>query len=133
MAGSTPIYVDQGGTNMVVDTGATLTVRGTLDTAGGGSITVADGSITTAKLASNAVTKVKTGMFISSTQTGTQTMIAHGLGVNPTAANVIVAPISTAGTDTPGVYAVAIATDATNVSITVTGGALQYRVMAWAP
>ena len=166
-----PIYFEQGGQTLVVDTGGTLdTTNGTvtlgpvavgvdgIETANlqddcvttakidDAAVTtakmalvsvddtiLADDAVTTDKILDANVTKAKINMFISAEQTGTQTMIAHGLGADPTAANVIVAATDTSGTDTPGVYDVAIATDATNISVTVTGGALVYKVLAFAP
>ena len=119
-----PIYTNQGGTQMTVGSGATLTVEGTLATSGSGSITVADGSIT----------KAKTAMFISATQTGDgmNEVLAHGLGVDPTTANVFISVMDTL-TNTVGDFNAAIvSTDATNVTVNVTTGVL-YRVMAWAP
>jgi hypothetical protein len=185
-----PIRIDQGGTLMTVDTGATLTINGTLN--GGGSINVPDGSITAAKLATDAVetakikdlnvttgklallsvdtgqiaanavttakilnanvttgkiatgavtttelgaaavTKAKAKMFISGNITGdgAPQVTAHGLGVDPTTANIFFSVISTAAA---GDFAfTSLSTDATNVTVTATNTII-YRIMAWAP
>jgi hypothetical protein len=147
-----PIYTEQGGTRMVVGEGATLVIEGDLEVAGGGDIVLGDDSVTTdmlqddavttpkindlavttAKLSGGAVTKATTKMFISSDQTGTgmPQNIAHGLGVNPTTANILFSVIDTA---MAGDFAFTnLATDATNVTVTATANVV-YRVQAWAP
>jgi hypothetical protein len=190
MAANVPIYTEQGGTNMFIGDGATLTVQdggtitveagGTLD--GAGAIEVPDGSITAAKLAADsvttvkilddnvttakiaplnvtdaelaadsvitskildlnvttgklaagAVTKAKTAMFISGNNVGDgmPQVIPHGLGVDPTTANLFFSVIDTA---MAGDFAFTnIATDNMNITVTVTANVV-YRAMAWAP
>lgn len=115
-----PIYTKPGGTEMVIDTGATLTVNGTLS--GGGTITVPDGSVTTAKLANTAVTKAKSLMFVSAELTGTGSAqnVAHGLGVVPAA--VLVVPTDTSPATVGQYTAVEGSHTSTNVIVTVTTG-----------
>ncbi len=126
------IYTEQGGKRMVIGQGATLVIEGDLEVEGGGAIDVPDASITTAKLANTAVTKAKAKMFISANQVGTGAPqnIAHGLGVDPTAANVIFSVIDTAAA---GDFAFTnIATTNVNVTVTATANVV-YRVQVWAP
>jgi hypothetical protein len=101
--------------------------------AGGGAL--ADGAVTTAKLAAAAVTKAKAAVFASGqvAATGSAQNVAHGLGVAP--ALVMIVPVG--GHDngggagdyfpviTPGSHTT------TNVVVTVTAGA-KFQVLAWA-
>jgi hypothetical protein len=99
-----------------------------------GEAAVADGAVTTAKLAALAVTKAKALVFFSAevTATGASQNVAHGLGVVP--AGVLIVPTKghdgagAAGTEFPdsteGVHTT------TNVLVTVEAGA-KFKVMAW--
>lgn len=96
-----------------------------------GTSDIADGAVTSAKLATGAVTKAKTAMFVSTEQTGTGSSqnIAHGLGVTPTV--IFAAPTDTSPS-TVGVYTVTEGSHtSTNVVLTVTSGK-KFKVMAWA-
>lgn len=132
---------------MTVDTGATLTINGTLN--GAGSINVPDGSITAAKLATDAVetakikdlnvttgkiasqgvTFAKSLMFVSSEQTGDgmEQSIPHMLGVVP--AGVLIVPTDTAPATVGEYTAVEGVHTSTNVLVTVTSGK-KYKVWA---
>lgn len=95
---------------------------------------IADGSVTTAKLAASAVTKAKAGVFLSVVQfaNGGSQNVPHGLGVTPTL--VLIVPTGghngagAAGTQFPTIAA-GVHTS-TNAVATVTQGA-EYRVFAW--
>lgn len=116
-----PIRIEQGGTEMKIGDGGTLTVEsgGSIVAGGSGSITVPNGTITFAKQLA----------FISNEQTadGMAQDIAHGLGVDPAA--VLVVPSSNAGL-MDAEFDIAYVTDETNVTVTATNG-LTYYVMAW--
>jgi hypothetical protein len=93
---------------------------------------IAGGAVTTPTLAAGAVTKAKTGMFISGDTVGDgmPQVIPHGLGVDPTTANLFFSVIDTA---MAGDFAFTnIATDAMNITVTATANVV-YRVQAWAP
>lgn len=126
-----PISISQGGKQMTIGAGATLTIDGTLETGGTGSITVADGSITTAKLATNAVTFDKILVYVSESQTGTgmEQQITHGLGVVPQF--VLFMPIDTSGTMTPGTFTITAGMHtAFDILVTATDQ-LVYQIFAW--
>lgn len=96
---------------------------------------LADGSVTTAKLAAGAVTlaKAKASVSAQQTATGAAQNVAHGLAVVPAA--VLVVPV--AGHDGAGGAGVEMpvitegAHTSTNVVVTVTAGA-KFKVLAWA-
>jgi hypothetical protein len=93
---------------------------------------ILDLNVTTGKLAAGAVTKAKTAMFISGNTVGDgmPQVIPHGLGVDPTTANLFFSVIDTA---MAGDFAFTnIATDNMNITVTVTANVV-YRAMAWAP
>jgi hypothetical protein len=146
------IRIDQGGNRMVIGPDATLVIEGDLEVAGGGEIVLGDDSVTTdmlqddavttpkindlavttAKLSGGAVTKATSKIFISGDTVGDgmPQVIPHGLGVNPTTANLFFSVISTAAA---GDFAFTnIATDATNITVTATA-TITYRVWAIAP
>lgn len=101
--------------------------------AGGGAL--ADGAVTTAKLAAAAVTKAKAAVFASGqvSATGSAQNVAHGLGVIP--ALVMIVPVG--GHDNGGgagdYFPVVTAGShtSTNVVATVTAGS-KFQVFAWA-
>lgn len=100
-----------------------------------GEAAIADGAVTTIKLAAAAVTKAKAAVFVSTEQTatGASQNVAHGLGVVPAA--VLVVP--TAGHDGAGAAGVQFPDivegvhTTTNVVVTVEAGA-KFKVLAWA-
>ena len=100
-----------------------------------GAAAVADGAVTTVKLAAAAVTKVKAAVFASTEQTATGAAqnVAHGLGAIPA----LVLVIPTAGHDGAGAAGTQMPTivegahDGTNVIVTADQGA-KFKVMAWA-
>lgn len=119
---------------------ATGSVTSTQIAAGAvGTTDLADGSVTTAKLADGSVTSAKlaagvggSSLFISATITsdGNPTVIPHGLGVDPTAANVFFSVMDTAATVSWSFTS--LTTDATNITVTATS-TLKFRAMAQKP
>lgn len=151
MAGNVPIYFNQGGSELVIGSGGTLTAAagstinfdaGTVDIADNSITTgmlqnsavttakIADSNVTTGKLAASAVTKAKALVFISTEQTanGMAQNVAHGLGVDPTG-KILVVPSSNVGL-MDGEFDIAWTANSTNVVVTATSG-LTYYVMAW--
>lgn len=125
-----PIYFTQGGAELVIGNGGTLTTEaGSTIDLDGATLDIADDSITTAMLQDEAVTFAKSLMFVSTEQTGDgmEQSIAHGLGVVPAA--VLIVPTDTAPATAGDYTAVEGTHTSTNVLVTVTSGK-KYKVWA---
>ena len=136
----TRVYRTQGGNTFQVGPGGIINVQdgGQIIIEPGGELGLTDGAvfvlpagtITTADIASHAVTFAKADTFLSAIETGTGSPqdIAHGLGVVPAA--VLIVPVNT--TPSTQVWDVTYGTNTTtNIVVTVTADAT-FLAFAWA-
>lgn len=130
------VYKPQGGDNLIVGAGGTLTVQanGTFCLEPGAIVCDDFPFITTDMIEDGAVTFVKANAFISGMETGTGAPqnIPHGLGVAPAA--VLISPydnINTVGLFSAQFSIVEGVHTMTNIVVTATDG-LIFKCFAWA-
>lgn len=111
---------------------ALTTLEAVTEPGGVTALNLATSSVTTVKIADDAVTAAKAPVFVSTEQTGTGSSqnVAHGLAVTPTL--VMIAVTEHPGTPDTGAFDVEEGTHtSTNVVVTVTAN-VKFKVLAWA-